>query len=303
MAPTRSCLRQALELATMLSLLLGSAHAQSIDAMSYNIRYDNPDDGENSWELRKAGLVNQLRFYAPDLFGIQEGEYQQVRYIDEALPEFAWVGVGREDGLTGGEFSAIYYDTRRLKVLQDSTFWLSDTPAEVSIGWDAAIKRVCTYALFEDLASSQKFWVFNTHFDHIGVMAREQSAMLIRAQIARINEQDYPVLLMGDFNAEPDSKPIATLTASFEDASTVARLRFGPDGTRGGFYVAEPITRRIDFIFTSPGDWEVLKYAVLSDSLDMKYYSDHLPVFVEVALRIGAPWPAGSAPRNGAVGN
>ena len=125
--------------ALMLSL---PAASQAIEAMTYNIRFDNPDDGENAWDLRKAGLVDQLKFYEPDLFGIQEGEVQQVRYIAGALPEFAWVGVGREDGKSGGEFSAIFYDTRRLKVLDEGTFWLSATPAVPSLGWDAAINRV-----------------------------------------------------------------------------------------------------------------------------------------------------------------
>lgn len=258
---------------------------QPMTAMTYNIRFDNPEDGENAWDLRKAGLVNQLKFYEPDVFGIQEGEYHQVQYIDEALPDYAYVGVGREDGKTGGEFSSIHYDTKRLRVLEQGTFWLSDTPSEVSIGWDAAIKRVCTYARFEDLATKREFWAFNTHFDHIGETARVNSAALIRDKIAEINQQGLPVILTGDFNAEPGSVPITTLSEKFEDTSQTAMLNFGPEGTRSGFAVEGPVTRRIDFIFASPGDWDVLKYAVLSDSDNMKYYSDHLPVFAEFSMR------------------
>ena len=273
-------------IAVMMFLSSVCVQAQSIEAITYNIRYDNAEDGDNAWDKRKAGLVNQLKFYEPDVFGIQEGEHHQVEYINAALPDHAYVGVGREDGESGGEFSAVFYDTRRLKVLEDHTFWLSATPAEPSLGWDAAIKRVCTYARFEDLVSAQTFWVFNTHFDHIGVVAREQSAILIRDQIGRINVQRDPVLLMGDFNAEPGSAPITVLASKFSDTREEASfVVFGPDGTRSGFSADQPVTRRIDYIFTSPGDWDVSKYAVLSDSKDVKFYSDHLPVYVQLTPR------------------
>ena len=132
--------------------------------------------------------------------------------------------------------------------------------------------------------------MFNTHFDHIGVEAREQSALLIRERIAEIARDGEPFLLMGDFNEEPGSKPIEALTGRFDDARDKAQTTFGPTATFSGFYVAEPMTRRIDYIFTSPGDWVVLKHAVLTDSKDLRYYSDHLPVVVEV---IPAPDRAG----------
>ncbi len=275
--------------AFFLSASIG-VQAQTIEAMTYNIRLDTQDDGADAWDFRKKGLVDQIKFHGPDVLGIQEGLYHQVEYINASLPDYSYVGVGRDDGEKGGEFSAIFYDTGRLKRLKHGTFWLSESPGQASVGWDAALKRICTYAEFKDLQSLKTFWVFNTHFDHKGVIAREKSAALIIAQIDRINVQGKPDLLMGDFNSVADSTPISTLLVRMndtrEEASLVAfgpdgTVRFRPDETAGRFGIDQPVTRRIDYIFASKGNWNVLKYAVLTDSYDLKYYSDHLPVFVE----------------------
>jgi endonuclease/exonuclease/phosphatase family metal-dependent hydrolase len=282
--------RCSLTVVTVILLSSAGVQAQTIEAMTYNIRLDTETDGADAWDFRKEGLVDQIKFHEPDVLGIQEGLYHQVEYLDAALPDYSYVGVGRDDGEKGGEFSAIFYDSRRLERLEHGTFWLSESPGQPSVGWDAALKRICTYAAFKDLASSLTFWVFNTHFDHRGEVAREQSAALIIAQIDKINEQGHPVLLMGDFNAVPGSAPISTITDSMNDAQEEASfvsfgpdgtVRFRPDETAGRFGVDQPVTRRIDYIFTSRGNWSVLKYAVLTDSNRLKYYSDHLPVFVE----------------------
>ncbi|MBT8106904.1 MAG: endonuclease/exonuclease/phosphatase family protein [Gammaproteobacteria bacterium] len=258
--------------------------------MTYNIRLDTANDGANAWDFRKKGLVDQIRFHEPNVLGIQEGLYHQVEYLDASLPDYSYVGVGRDDGEKGGEFSAIFYDTRRLERLEHGTFWLSESPEQVSIGWDAALERICTYAAFKDLTSLQTFWVFNTHFDHEGVVAREESAVLIIAQIDRINVQGHPYLLMGDFNSVPGSAPILAIMARMNDAREEASLvafgprgtvRFRPDETAGRFGTDQPVTRRVDYIFTSKGNWNILKHAVLTDSINLKYYSDHLPVLVE----------------------
>ena len=161
------------------SWLIVSVFAQSHSFMTYNIRYATERDGVNAWSNRKAFLSDQIKFYSPDVFGIQEGLLRQVSYLDSALTQYQYIGVGRDDGKEKGEFSAIFYDTEKLKVIENSTFWLSETPEKISIGWDAAMERICTYALFENLVSGQKFYVFNTHFDHIGKVAREKSADLI----------------------------------------------------------------------------------------------------------------------------
>ena len=264
-----------------------SANAQSsIKLMTYNIRYDSPNDGENHWELRKRWMSNQIKFVEPEVFGIQEGLFHQVSFLDDALPDYGYVGVGRDDGKFKGEYSAIFYKTQSLNVITNSTFWLSDTPEKPSKGWDAALERICTYALFERKTTKEKFWVFNTHFDHIGDTARIKSVDLILAQINKLNIECLPVFLMGDLNLEPTSEPIKKLSNEMIDSRYYSTaLVFGPQGTFNGFKHDEPVTRRIDYIFTSKKGAEVKKYAVLSDSKDRKYPSDHLPVLIETILK------------------
>lgn len=256
-----------------------------IEIMSYNVRYANENDGENSWSLRKDYITNQIRFYEPDIFGVQEAVLEQLEYFKDNLESYNYVGVGRDDGKTKGEFSAIFYDTTNFKVHKINTFWLSETPGKISVGWDAAMERICTYALFEEIESGKKFYVFNTHFDHIGERARKESGDLILAKIAEVNSEDLPVILMGDFNLEPGAMGISRISEMMNDSRHFSKYQFGPEGTFNGFKFLEPVTRRIDYIFTSKGNIDVLKYAVLTDSKDQKYPSDHFPVFLEIKLK------------------
>lgn len=260
----------------------GGIFAQNLEVMTYNIRYANENDGVNAWSKRKDHLANQIKFYEPDIFGVQEALLEQMKYLEENLPKYNYVGVGREDGKNKGEFSAVFYDATKFEVLKEDTFWLSETPEKISVGWDAALPRICTFALFENKTSKQKFWVFNSHFDHIGEEAREESAKLIFSKIEKMNTANLPVMLMGDFNLEPESKAIQFLSEKMNDSKSASKnVVFGPEGTFNGFNFQEPVTHRIDYIFVN-GNIEVLKYAVLSDSWDLKYPSDHLPVFVEL---------------------
>jgi endonuclease/exonuclease/phosphatase family metal-dependent hydrolase len=257
------------------------ASTQDLRLMTYNIRYDNPGDGENAWPLRKAGLVALIRFYSPDIFGIQEGLPQQVRYIDDELGDYQYVGVGR-DGEGKGEHSVIFYNQTKYAVAETHTFWLSETPNEISKGWDAALPRVCTYALLMEKKTNRKFWVFNTHLDHIGAMARKNGVGLILSTIRKVNTQRLPVVLMGDFNSEPDSEVIALARKEMDDSRIVSQIPpFGPTGTFNAFEFNKPVTKLIDYIFVSRGSGSVLKYAVLSNSDNLHYPSDHLPVLVE----------------------
>ena len=259
---------------------------QAYKVMTYNIRYDTSHDAENQWSQRKSFLSHQIVFHEPDVFGIQEGLEHQVRFLDSVLVNYKYIGVGRDDGKTKGEYSAIFYNTNKLKPLKTDTFWLSETPETISVGWDAAMERICTYALFENVKTKEPFWVFNTHFDHRGEEARINSAKLIAKSIEDINRNNYPFILMGDLNLKPESAPIQYLSSVFNDAKMVSLTPpFGPDGTFNGFQFFEPVTNRIDYIFTSKSNIKVLKYAVLSDSRDCKYPSDHLPVFAEVLLK------------------
>lgn len=256
-----------------------------MEVMSYNIRFLTENDGENSWSYRKDYITNQLKFYEPDILGVQEAVYEQLQHFDSAMEDYRYVGVGRDKGDNEGEFSAIFYNTKKFEVLEEDTFWLSETPEKPSKGWDAALPRVCTWVLLQKKSSGEKFYVFNTHFDHIGEQAREESARLIMEQIERINEEDHPVILMGDLNLEPDSNAVRFLSEEMNDSKLVAeKVAFGPEGTFNGYRFDEPVTRRIDYIFTDD-NFRVLKYAVLSDSKDLKYPSDHLPVLVELELK------------------
>jgi len=259
-----------------------TVYTQSHFIISYNIRYDNNWDVENSWSLRKNSLCQLLNDYNPSIFGIQEGLLNQVNFIDSALIKYDYVGVGRDDGKMEGEFCAIYFDTTRYKIRNNSTFWLSETPDVVSVGWDAALERICTYGLFENKTSGEEFWVFNTHFDHLGVIARKKSSALILKKIKEINTQSLPVILMGDFNSIPDSDPIKILKSDLIDALQISLENLeGPQGTFNGFDMMLPIDNRIDYIFTK--NVKVLSYRHIDDRLNNnRHISDHLPVMIEI---------------------
>ena len=207
-------------------------YPQSQSIMSYNIRYDNTWDVENSWTIRRNKVSQILIQYAPSIIGIQEGLLNQVQYIDSCLINYDYVGIGREDGKEQGEFCAIYFDTTRYTVSRDSTFWLSENPDTISVGWDAALERICTYALFKERKTADEFWVFNTHFDHMGSTARERSSGLILNRIDGVNRRSLPVILMGDFNSVPDSPPINKIKTEMHDALNISWDEFqGPLGT------------------------------------------------------------------------
>jgi len=262
--------------------VLDTIPTQSNFLISYNIRYDNKWDVENNWSLRKNRICQLLNDYNPSIFGIQEGLLNQVGFIDSVLIKYDYVGVGRDDGKMKGEFCAIYFDTTRYKIHNNSTFWLSETPDIVSVGWDAALERICTYGLFEDKNSGDEFWVFNTHFDHLGVIARKKSSSLILKKIKEINTQSLPVILMGDFNSIPDSEPIKILKNDLIDALQISLDNLkGPQGTFNDFNEKLPIDNRIDYIFTK--NIKVLSYRHIDDRLNNnRHISDHLPVMIEM---------------------
>lgn len=257
--------------------------AQTLKVMTYNIRLDVASDGENDWNHRKDYFASQIQFYEPDIFGVQEARPNQVIDITTALSQYDNVGIGRE-GIGKGESSNIFYKQERFKVKESNTFWLSETPNEISMGWDAACNRVCTYALFKDLKTKKMFWVFNTHLDHIGEDARTKGIQLILSKIKELNTNKYPVIFMGDFNSEPNEDRIIALKKVMNDCREVSVEKpFGPSGTFNNFVHKEPVTKLIDYIFISKNSiFKVQKYAVLSDSKNVRYPSDHLPVYVEI---------------------
>lgn len=263
-------------------LLSGLSYCQTLKVMTYNIRLDLASDGENRWDNRKEMLVGQVLFYEPDFMGVQEALYNQMDYLDKNLPACDFIGVGRDDGKQQGEYSAIFYNKAKFDVLEHHTFWLSETPDKPSKGWDAAYNRVCTYGLFRDKETKQKLWVFNTHFDHVGNVARVESAKLILKKIKEVNKQNLSVVLTGDFNLEEGSESIKLISAEMNDAKKSAKQVFGPMGTFNAFEFSKPVTKRIDYIFTK--GITVTNYAVLSDSDYCRYPSDHLPVYAEAII-------------------
>ena len=270
-------------LAILTTFILVVGNAQTLKLMTYNIRLDIDSDGENNWSNRKEFFISQMQFYEPDIFGIQEAKPNQVIDIASALPQYNYIGIGR-DGIGLGESSNIYYKKERFKVLQNNTFWLSETPNVISKGWDAAFNRVCTYALFKDLKTKNTFWVFNTHLDHMGELAKTNGIQLILSKIATLNTQNYPVIFMGDFNSKPNEERIISLKKIMLDTKEISEEKpFGPTGTFNGFKHNESVTEWIDYIFISKNsNFKVKKFAVLSDSKDLKYPSDHLPIYVEI---------------------
>lgn len=259
---------------------------QKLKLITYNIRLDVASDGVNSWFNRREYLCSQLAFYEPDVFGIQEALPNQVTDISAMLPKYNYVGIGR-DGIGKGESSNIFFKKDRFKVLKQNTFWLSETPESISKGWDAALNRICTYVLLTDKKTKQTFWVFNTHLDHMGVLARTNSIHLILSKIAELNTKKYPVFFMGDFNSEPTEQRILNLKKEMLDSRDISEDKpFGPLGTFNAFKHNEAVAKRIDYIFLSKeSNVKIEKYAVLSDSKDLKYPSDHLPVYVEINFK------------------
>ena len=220
-----------------------------LTVLSYNIRYDNPNDGENQWKYRKERVASYIKEISPDIIGMQEVLEPQLVFLDVSLTEFSFVGVGREDGKTKGEYSPILYNSNRLTLLQTDTFWLSETPKVISVGWDAALERICTYAQFKHKETGQKFWVFNTHFDHIGELARIQSAKLIHQKIKMLNINNFPVIITGDFNLTPDTAPIKIFQNAYIDVMQKTPTDAKNYGTFTGFDKLSNGEDRIDYIF------------------------------------------------------
>jgi endonuclease/exonuclease/phosphatase family metal-dependent hydrolase len=269
-------------------ILLGCESIQEsaeLKLMTYNIRMNTAADGDNAWPNRSGFLSAQLLFLEPDILGVQEALPDQMADLKNVLADYKSIGVGR-DGGDNGEYSGIFYNYKRVKVENENTFWLSQTPDKVSKDWDAALPRICTYGLFTEIKSKKQLWVFNTHFDHIGSEARIQSMQLILKKIAELNTASIPVVLMGDFNVEPKSTVIAEATKTMLDSRDAASIKFGAEGTFNGFRYEEAVTKRIDYILVSKSsNVAIKKYAVFSTAVDFKFPSDHFPVYIELELK------------------
>lgn len=264
----------------LLLVTLGSNAQKSI--MTYNIRYNNPGDKENWWENRKQDVATLIQYYGPDVLGIQEGLHDQVTYLNNALKGYDYVGVGRDDGKQKGEYTAIFFKRENLELITTKTHWLSETPHIVSVGWDASMERIVTYAKFKDKNTAKIVHVFNCHYDHIGKLARENSSKLVLDLINKMGISEERIAVIGDLNSHPEESPIQILTSElqdgFENSTTPA---YGPIGTFNGFNPNEKLTRRIDYILTK--NIQIQDFRTIDDRRKNGLYpSDHLPVWILV---------------------
>ena len=266
-----------------------SVHSQELNVMTFNIRLNIKSDSLNAWPYRKDNAASQIKFHKVHVLGVQEALHEQMIDLSQSLTQYKYVGVGRDDGKTKGEYSAIFYDSTRLRLLGSSTFWLSLTPEIAgSKSWDAAITRVVTWAKFKDAASKKTFFVFNTHFDHIGKEARRESAKLLKQRVKEITGKN-PVIIMGDFNSKPSDDPIKILIDAndpdkFIDTKAISITpHYGPQGTFNAFTPKETDNEPIDFIFLK-GKWKVLQHATLSQTWGGRFSSDHFPVFAKLSF-------------------
>lgn len=261
-----------------------AAAQQELRVMSFNIRYGTAKDGPNHWDLRKDFLAEVVAGESPDVIGLQEALHDQIQFLLERLPGYALIGVGRDDGRTAGEYSAILYRQAKLTVEESGTFWFSDTPSEVaSTSWGNTIPRICTWARFKT-SSGGPLYVYNVHLDHRSQPSRERSTALLRERIAARTPKG-PVVVTGDFNAGESNAAIATLTAgSFvRDAFRVAHPKGKPAGTFSNFTPGSVDGEKIDYVFVGPGI-EVLDAEIVRTMRDQRYPSDHFPVTARLRI-------------------
>ncbi len=282
----------------------GSAQTSPSDefkVMTFNLRYDNPGDGKNQWSNRKTFAADVVRNSGASIIGIQEGLHHQVVGLDSLLPDFTYVGVGRDDGATKGEYTALFVDTTRLEVIEEATFWLSETPDRPSVGWDASMERIATYALVMprlDRPGSSSYGnrpilVVNGHFDHRGETSRTQAALLIQDKTEELRQfgamKSVPVIVMGDFNASPSSEAMDVFSSFLTDAYHGSLTSpQGPVSTYNAFEVIDGGYQdpegRIDYVFVSD-EFAVHSYTAVDEVRDGRYVSDHFPILVGLSVQ------------------
>jgi endonuclease/exonuclease/phosphatase family metal-dependent hydrolase len=270
------------------TLLLSTlAQASTLKVMSYNIRCGlcEAEGTPQYWPERKFLLAHLIQTQQPDLIGLQEAELFQVADLVAMLPQYQWFGEGRDDGKTKGESTAVLYRKDRLQLLSAKTLWLSETPLQVSRGWDAHLNRTFTKTQFKHLLSGQSFYIINTHFDHQGQQAQLQSALLLKTEVEQLPAYSK-VVLTGDFNTKPGSAPYMALSKAMHDSALVAKEKLSTDiGTFNGFG-RDPLnpSQTIDFIFVSK-NLPVQSYQVDNRRYNGLYPSDHEAVVAVIELQ------------------
>lgn len=287
--------------------------AQALFVGTYNIRNKNDGDSINGnvWTKRCQVICDQINFEQPDVFGTQEAYIRQLHDLDSRLDGYAHIGIARDDGKEAGEHSAIFYKTDRFDLLNNGDFWLSEHPDRPGLGWDAACTRICSWGEFRDKVTCFRFFFFNLHMDHVGVVARREAARLVVRKIREIAGEKAPVVLTGDFNVDQTDEIYRIFTKSgiLKDSYTSAHMRFAENGTFNDFKTDLKTESRIDHIFVS-SEFEVRNYGVLTNGywtvssdktkkrksrnapqeIDFKKNvrrtpSDHYPVFARIVYR------------------
>lgn len=266
-----------------LVLCMVLSYAQKMNVATFNIRMKTDSDVGNLWKDRYSHLTDLIKFHEFEIFGVQEAFKEQLNDMSAKLPDFKYIGVGRDDGADKGEHSSIFYDTKRFEVSKSGTFWLSPTDTEKpNKGWDAALPRICTWGIFKDKSNGKKFIFMNTHFDHVGIEARRESAKLILAK-AKEFAKDLPLILTGDFNIDETNEAYFTLAKSgvVQDVYDLAKIKYEPNSSFNAWGKNIQEKARIDHIFiTKP--FKVRKYGILTDTYMGKFPSDHFPVIAEL---------------------
>ena len=258
-------------LTLFIAILCGvaGASAQDLTVASFNVRYQNDEDNRegNGWERRCPYVCGLIDFESFDIFGAQEVLHPQLLDMCARLTDYDFVGVGRDDGKTRGEYAPIFYKKERFERLDSGHFWLSEQSDRPTVGWDAALPRICTWGRFLDRRTGRRFWFFNLHMDHIGKKAREKSAELVVEKIRSFCAPDESVILTGDFNVDQHDTIYTTFTDSgvLADSYETAAKRFAPNGTFNDFHVDRLTDSRIDHVFVSPS-FRVVRYGVLTDT-------------------------------------
>jgi len=261
--------------------LLSNLVSDEIKVISYNVRYNNPNDGKDIWENRRSTIVNLIKNENPDFLGLQEVNHAQLLFLNSNLSNYSFVGVGRDDGKTKGEYSPIFYNNNLFDLIKSDTFWLSSTPDKISVGWDASMERICTYAVFKTKKNKKNIWVFNTHFDHIGIKAREKSADLIISVINKLTEPEDYVVLTGDFNLLDDSKPIMNLQSNFNDTNKNLEKTDKSYGTFNNFKLNFVSKSRIDYVFEK--NFKLINSRhIIVKTPEGRWASDHHPILAKL---------------------
>lgn len=260
-----------------------------LNVMSFNIRYDNPDDSLNNWQYRKDVAAQIIKDQKIDLLGTQEVLFNQLNDLKERLPEYNSIGVGREDGKEKGEYSAIFYKKDRFTEIKSGYFWLSETPEVAgSRGWDGACERIATWAILKDKEKGKELFFINTHLDHVGKVARREGTALLLQRVVGLSE-GLPIILTGDFNSRPGSEVVNYITNTgnpihLADSRLIATEAVGEEGTFHAFgRYPRQNEGRIDYIFVNDRV-KVNSYESLPEKLNNIFLSDHVPVVAHVEV-------------------